>query len=62
MSLKAKINQIAKDKKISAGQALQNYLIERILVRLSKSEFRSNFIVKGGFLIGGMIGLDSRTT
>ena len=56
MGLKANINQMAKDKGIPAGQMLQNYLIERFLVRLSKSEYSSNFIVKGGFLIGAMIG------
>ena len=62
MSLKAYINKIASDKNIPAGQVLQNYLIERFLVRLSKSEYSSNFIVKGGFLIGAMIGIDLRTT
>jgi predicted nucleotidyltransferase component of viral defense system len=62
MSFKAKINQIAKDKKIPAQQVQQNYLIERFLVRLSQSPYRENFIVKGGYLIGGLIGIESRTT
>ena len=41
---------------------LQNYMLERFLERVSLSPYRNNFIIKGGFLIASMIGLDSRTT
>ena len=59
MSFKAKINQIAKEKGI---QVQQNYLIEIFLEKLVRSKYRDNFIIKGGYLIGGMIGLDLRAT
>ena len=62
MSFKAKINQIAKEKGIPAQQVQQNYLIEIFLEKLARSKYRDNFIIKGGYLIGGMIGLDLRAT
>lgn len=62
MSFKAKIKQIAKDKSITTQQVQQNYLIEVFLEKLSKSKYKDNFILKGGYLIGGIVGLDQRAT
>ena len=62
MQLKAIVKNIAREKKISAILVLQNYMLERFLERVSLSSYRNNFIIKGGFLIASMIGLDSRTT
>ena len=62
MSFKAKIKNIAKEKGIPPQQVQQHYLIEEILTLISKSSYRNSFIVKGGYLIGQMIGLDKRTT
>jgi len=61
-SFKAKIKNIAKEKGIPAQQIQQNYLIEQVLRLISKSDYRTSFIVKGGYLIGNMIGIDKRTT
>lgn len=61
-SFKAKIKNIAREKGIPAQQVQQNYLIEKILKLISDSRYKDSFIVKGGFLIGQMIGLDKRTT
>ena len=62
MQLKAIIKKMAKDKKISAQLVLQNYMLERLLERVSLSRFRDHFILKGGFLIAAMVGLDTRAT
>lgn len=62
MQLKAIINNIAKEKGIRPQLALQNYMLERFLERVSLSQYRDNFIIKGGFLIASMVGLDTRTT
>ncbi len=48
MSLKAKIRNIAKQKNIPAQVVLQNYMFERLLVRLSASEYKEKFVLKGG--------------
>ena len=61
-SFKAKVKNIAREKGIPAQQVQQNYLIEKILKLISDSRYKDSFIVKGGFLIGQMIGLDKRTT
>ena len=62
MQLKAIIKNIAKRKNISAALVLQNYMLERFLERVSLSKYRDNYIIKGGFLIASMVGLDSRAT
>lgn len=61
-SFKAKIKNISKDKGIPAQQVQQHYLIEQVLKLISTSSYRDSFVVKGGYLIGQMIGLDKRTT
>lgn len=62
MQLKAIVKNMAKEKKISAQLVLQNYMLERFLERVSLSSYRENFIIKGGFLIASMVGLDTRAT
>lgn len=62
MSLKAKIRNIAKQKNIPAQVILQNYMFERLLVRLSASEYKEKFVLKGGMLVAAIVGLDNRAT
>jgi len=62
MSLKAKIRNIAKQKNIPAQVILQNYMFERLLVRLSNSKYKEKFVLKGGMLIAAIVGLDNRAT
>ena len=62
MSLKAKIRNIAKQKNIPAQVILQNYMFERLLVRLSASRYKEKFVLKGGMLVASIVGLDNRAT
>lgn len=62
MSLKGKIKNYAKNNHIAAQVVLQNYMFERFLERLSKSEYSEKFVVKGGMLIAALVGLDTRST
>ncbi len=62
MQLKAVIKNIAKEKHITAQLVMQNFMLERLLERISVSKYRQNFILKGGFLIAAMVGLDTRAT
>ena len=41
---------------------MQNYMLERLLERISLSPYKNNFILKGGFLISAIVGLDTRAT
>lgn len=60
--LKAVIKRIAKESNISAQLVLQNYMMERFLERVAVSDYQGNIIIKGGFLIAAMVGLDTRAT
>lgn len=62
MSLKARIRNIAKQKNIPAQVILQNYMFERLLIRLSMSEYKERFVLKGGMLVAAIVGLDNRAT
>lgn len=62
MSLKAKIRNIASEKSIPAQVVLQNYMFERFLNRLSVSEYKDKFVLKGGMLIAALVGIDNRAT
>ena len=62
MQLKARMKKLSKEKHISAQLLLQNYMMERLLERISQSRYKEYFIIKGGFLIAAMVGLDTRAT
>lgn len=60
--LKDWINNMAKKNNLVANTVLQNYMMERFLERVSVSQYKDNFILKGGFLIADMVGIDMRST
>ncbi len=62
MQLKAIIKKKAAEKQIPEQLVLQNYMLERLLERITLTKYRNNFVLKGGFLIGAIVGLDTRTT
>lgn len=62
MQLKALINNKAKAANVSPQLMLQNYMLERLIERISLSRWRDSIVVKGGMLIGSLIGVDRRTT
>lgn len=62
MKMKALIRNIAKEKNINSAVVLRNYMLERLLERISKSKYKDNFILKGGMLVASIVGIDSRAT
>lgn len=62
MQLKARIRNKGKEAGIPPQALMQDYLFERLLVRLSTSNWRPNVVVKGGMLISSLVGVASRTT
>ncbi len=54
-SYKDKIKNIAKDKNFDPSMLWQNIILERFLVRLSKSPYSKHFILKGGVLLSKLI-------
>ena len=62
MQLKSKIKNLALKNKIPAQAVLQNFMLERLLERITVSKYKDIFVLKGGMLIASMIGIGSRTT
>ena len=60
--LKGQIRSFAGKRNLQSQEVLQIFLLERVLYRLSRSEYKDNFILKGGLLISSMIGIGERTT
>lgn len=54
--LKDRIRNLAKNKSADAQVLMRNYMMERFLERISVSEYRDKFILKGGMLVTAMIG------
>jgi predicted nucleotidyltransferase component of viral defense system len=62
MQLKAKIKNLALKNQIPAQAVLQNFMLERLLERISISKYKDRIIIKGGMLIASIVGINSRTT
>ena len=60
--LKGAIRNIAAKKNLRPQEVLQMFLFDRVLERLANSNYRKNFILKGGLLISSMLGISERTT
>ena len=62
MQLKDKIRNISKEKTVDFNTLLRLYIYDRFVERLSKSKYRENFIIKGGFYLSKLFGVENRTT
>ncbi len=60
--LKDLIRNLSRKKSADAQLLMRNYMMERFLDRISLSEYRDKFILKGGMLVAAMVGLDARST
>ena len=60
--IKGRIKSVAKQNNADARTLMRIYMMERFLERLTQSEYRDNFIIKGGILVTAMIGVAHRST
>ena len=60
--LKDLIRNLSRKNSADAQLLMRNYMMERFLERISLSEYRDKFILKGGMLVAAMVGLDARST
>lgn len=60
--LKDLIRNLSKKKSADAQILMRNYMMERFLERISVSQYKDKFILKGGMLVAAMVGLDARAT
>ena len=60
--LKDLVRNLSNKKSSDAQILMRNYMMERFLERISLSEYKNQFILKGGMLVAAMVGLDARAT
>lgn len=58
----AMIRKRSSESGVSVNTLLLTYFFERFLVRLSGSEYKTDLILKGGFLLSSIMGIETRTT
>ena len=61
-SIKDKLKNISKNKNVDFNSVMRFYMYDRFVERLSKSKYKDNFILKGGFYLSNLFGLDNRST
>ncbi len=61
-AVKAKIKNKACGDSDKSQIMLRIYLMERLLERVSLSQYRDNFVLKGGLLVSSLVGVDMRST
>lgn len=62
MQLKDKLKNISKEKNVDFNTLLRLYMYDRFIERLSVSKYKDNFILKGGFYLSTLFGVENRTT
>lgn len=62
MQLKDKLKNISKEKNVDFNTLLRLYMYDRFIERLSLSKYKDNFILKGGFYLSTLFGVENRTT
>ncbi len=60
--LKDKVRNLSNGDNNIAKALIRNFMMERFLERVSLSEYRNNFILKGGMLVASIVGVDMRAT
>ena len=62
MQVKDKLKNISIKRNIDFNTLLRLYMYDRFIERLAVSKYRDNFILKGGFYLSTLFGLESRFT
>lgn len=62
IDIKRKAKEIENKYELNYYEILQRYMFERVLERISVSNYQGNFILKGGLLLSAMFGIDNRIT
>ena len=60
--LKDKIANLSGNDSTKAQMLIRKYIMERFLARIAQSEYKNNFILKGGMLVSALVGVEARAT
>lgn len=61
-AVKDKLKNISREKNVDFNSVMRFYMYDRFVERLSKSKYKDNFILKGGFYLSRLFGIDNRST
>ena len=61
-AIKDKLKNISKAKNVDFNSVMRFYIYDRFIERLSKSKYKDKFILKGGFYLSSLLGIDNRST
>lgn len=61
-SVKDKLKTIAKQRNVDFNLVMRFYMYDRFMERLVTSKYKNNFILKGGFYLSKLFGIDNRNT
>ena len=62
MQIKDKLKNITVKRNLDFNTLLRLHMYDRFIERLAISEYRDNFILKGGFYLSTLFGLENRST
>lgn len=60
--IKAEVSKLAKTKGIDVQSAWDIFFFDEILLRLTKSKYNKSFVIKGGFYLQSIVGVETRST
>lgn len=61
-AVKDRLKNISKEKNVDFNSIMRFYMYDRFVERLSKSKYKDNFVLKGGFYLSVLLGIDNRST
>lgn len=61
-AVKDKLRNVSREKNVDFNSVMRFYMYDRFVERVSKSKYKDNFILKGGFYLSKLFGLDNRST
>ena len=61
-AVKDRLKNIVKEKNIEFNTVMRFYMYDRFIERLSISNYKNNFILKGGFYLSTLFGIENRGT
>lgn len=61
-AIKDKIRNISKEKNVEFNTVMKFYVYDEFIKRLAESKYKDNFVLKGGFYLSKLFGIDNRST
>ena len=61
-AIKDKIIKISNEKNVEFNTVMRFYMYDKFIERLAKSKYKDNFVLKGGFYLSKLFGIDNRST